>query len=260
MSEKLDQQDTLLSGVTRAFSILDVLASHEHLNLETLSKETELPKPTALRFLTTLINLGYVYRNPEDQYSVTLKLFSLGSRALDHLDLYQIIRPFAKQLSETLGETVHVGIRDEDEALYILKIESKYTIRMYSRVGKRIPLYCTAIGKSLLLGSTEEAIVQYAKRTKLVPFTQYTITKPKDLVREVTQIADSGIAQDNQEHEIGIRCIGSPIIDYTGKPVAALSTSWPLFRFDESQFNYYCDTIQQTAQQISRLLGKPSYM
>jgi IclR family KDG regulon transcriptional repressor len=251
-------QDTLLSGVTRAFSILEVLADQEHMNLETLAKKTRLPKPTALRFLNTLIGLGFVYRNPEDQYSVTLKLFSLGAKALDHLDLYQLIRPFAKELSESLGETVHVGVRDEDEALYILKIESKYTIRMYSRVGKRIPLYCTAIGKALLTGSSSQEITDYSNQVKLVPFTPSTITKAEDLVLEVEQVRTKGIAQDNQEHETGIRCIGAPILDFSGRPVAAMSASWPLFRFNETEFDTYCQKISSTAQKISRLLGAPA--
>ena len=84
------------------------------------------------------------FRDPYDQYSLTLKMFSVGSHSLEHMDLIRIARPIAEELAETTGETVHMGILEEDAATYVLKIESKYTIRMHSRIGKSIPtvLYC----------------------------------------------------------------------------------------------------------------------
>src|SRR5690554_6125431 len=163
------------SGVIRTITIMETLSRHQAINLESLSKETNLPKATLLRFLSTLVTLGYVYRDPHDLYSLTLKMFSVGSRGLEHLDLINLASPIAQNLCEELGETVHMGVLEEDSAVYVLKKESSYTIRMYSRVGKTIPLYCTAIGKILLSDFDEREYATYLKKVPLKPFTVNTL-------------------------------------------------------------------------------------
>ncbi|MDD2395951.1 MAG: IclR family transcriptional regulator, partial [Sphaerochaeta sp.] len=163
------------SGVIRTIAILETLSRHQTINLESLAKETKLPKATLLRFLSTLVNLGYVYRDPSDLYSLTLKMFSVGSHGLEHIDLIQIANPIAQKLCEELGETVHMGVLEDDEAVYILKKESSFTIRMYSRVGKTIPLYCTAIGKILLSDMNERELASYLGKVNLKPFTPNTL-------------------------------------------------------------------------------------
>ncbi|NCN05558.1 MAG: IclR family transcriptional regulator [Spirochaetales bacterium] len=250
-----DESTPLLTGVTRAFSILETLSHYPRINLERLAAETGLPKPTVFRFLNTLRDLGYVHRDPQDQYASTLKMFSLGSRALDHLDLYHIIRPVAEKLSEDLKETVHVGVLDDDEGVYILKIESKYTLRMYSRVGKRIPLYCTAIGKCLLAGLDSERLESYLDHYKPVPFTPNTIKDPESLKKEVVRVRSQAWAEDGEEHEQGIRCIGVPVLDHKGSTLAAVSVSWPTFRFENQRAEEYQTHIQQAGREISYILG-----
>ncbi|GAB6089438.1 IclR family transcriptional regulator [Spirochaeta dissipatitropha] len=244
-----------ISAVVRVFSIIEILSTRNRYNLEHLSQKTGLAKPTVYRFLNTLRDLGYVRRDENDQYYITMKLFSVGSRALDHLDLPVIAHPIAERLSEQLHETVHMGIRDEHEATYILKIESKYTLRMYSRVGRRIPLYCTAIGKALLSDAEQDQIKEYLDTTELIPFTPHTITKPESFMTELKAIKDSGLSHDREEHEEGIRCIASPIRDYTGNAVAAISVSWPKFRFDAEKEAEYSRLIHEAANEISAILG-----
>ena len=150
-----------MSAVERTMLILETLSKAEAINLENMAKMTALPKATLLRFLSSLISLGYVYRDSADQYHLTLKMFMVGSRSLSHIDLVSTAKPFAKKLSQELGETVHMGILEDDEAVYVLKEESSYTLRMYSRVGKIIPLYCTAIGKVFLSEMSDEELDGY---------------------------------------------------------------------------------------------------
>ena len=138
--EKGREDEKQMSAVMRTISILEALSVVDGINLENLSRTTELPKATLLRFLSTLISLGYVYRDGADMYHLTLKMFSVGSRSLNHIDLINTAKPFAKQLCQDLGETVHMGILEDSYAVYVLKEESSYTLRMYSRVGKVIPL------------------------------------------------------------------------------------------------------------------------
>ena len=248
-----EQQGT--SGVIRTIMILETLSRHQSINLESLAKETTLPKATLLRFLSTLVNLGYVYRDPHDLYSLTLKMFSVGSRGLEHLDLINLASPIAQRLCEELGETVHMGVLEEDSAVYVLKKESSYTIRMYSRVGKTIPLYCTAIGKILLSDMENQEINAYLERTKLKAFTPNTLTTKDQLLAELKDIRTQGRAMDNEEHEMGTLCIGSPIRDHSGKVIAAMSVSWPLFRFEPEQTDRMSQAIREATDHLSRLMG-----
>lgn len=246
------------SGVIRTITIMETLSRYQAINLESLSKETNLPKATLLRFLSTLVTLGYVYRDPHDLYSLTLKMFSVGSRGLEHLDLINLASPIAQNLCEELGETVHMGVLEEDSAVYVLKKESSYTIRMYSRVGKTIPLYCTAIGKILLADMDDEEISSYLDRTKLKAFTPNTFTTKEDLLSELNEVRKEDRAMDNEEHEMGTLCIGSPIRDHSGKVIAAMSVSWPLFRFEPEQAERMSQAIHEATDRISRLMGYTS--
>jgi IclR family KDG regulon transcriptional repressor len=253
--DKEDSTEKQTSAVSRTITVLEILSRHKSINLEQLAKETELPKATLLRFITTLTSLGYVFRDSYDQYSLTLKMFSVGSHSLEHMDLIRVARPIAEELAETTGETVHMGILEDDAATYVLKIETKYTIRMYSRIGKSIPLYCTSIGKILLAGYNDEERAAYIAKTKLVPFTPNTIKTASALKTEINAISKDQYAFDREEHEPGISCIAAPVRDYTGAPVAALSVSWPLFRYEKKRESEYIQTVREAALKISKMLG-----
>ncbi len=253
--ENEESGEKQISAVSRTITVLEILSKYKSINLEQLAKETDLPKATLLRFLGTLASLGYVYRDPYDLYSLTLKMFSVGSHSLENIDLIRVARPIAEQLAEELGETVHMGIREELSAIYVLKVESHFTIRMHSRVGKSIPLYCTAIGKTLLSDVDEAERKELVKKIKLVPFTPNTLRTPAALEKELDDIARSGWAMDREEHEEGVSCICAPVRDHTGKVIAAISVSWPMFRFEEEKRQSYIETIQTAAGRISQLMG-----
>lgn len=251
----VDNDARQMSAVTRTITVLETLSRHGSLNLESLARETGLPKATLLRFLTTLGCLGYVHKDSSDLYSLTLKMFSIGSHVLSHIDLMDVARPFATELCDTLGETIHMGILTDNQAVYILKKESTYTVRMYSQVGKAIPLYCTAIGKNLLADMTEAQIDGYLSRTPLKPFTPHTLRTGEQLKTALEQVKAQGWAMDDEEHEEGVVCIGSAIRDYRGKVVAGMSVSWPLFRFAEIDREQATQIIVDTCLRISRILG-----
>ncbi len=246
-----------ISAVSRAFVIVEKLALVSSSSLEELARTTRLAKPTVYRFLNTLRELGYVRKDDADRWFLTMKLFAVGSKALDHIELAKVARPVAERLSADLGETVHMGVLEEDdeEAVYVLKIESKYTIRMYSRVGKKIPLYCTAIGKTLLADLDGSARAVRIAATKLVPFTPRTLRDADALEAELDKIRVEGIACDAEEHELGISCLAAPVRDNSGRAVAAISASWPMFRFQEDRRAEYQARIKAAAAEISSVLG-----
>jgi len=247
-----------ISAVARTFTILETLSAVSSSGVDDLARSTGLAKATVYRFLLTLKELGYVRRDGEDRWYLTLRLFSLGSRALDHIELPAVARPIAESLSAGLGETVHVGVLDGAEVLYVLKVESRYTIRMYSRVGKRIPLYCSAMGKVLLANLPEAGRKALVGSIRLVKYTPNTLKSRKALEVELARVRRTGHGVDSQEHEQGITCIAAPIRDSSGSVIAALSVSWPVFRFEEAQRESYLRSIRQAAGEISSILGCPS--
>ena len=192
-SSKADAMETetgskelrIVTSVARTLAILERLSEQRCIHLEHLAMKTGLPKPTLHRFLASLVELGYVHRDANDRYSLTLRMLGIGSRGLAHMDMQETAYPVARQLGEHLHETVHMGVLDEDMAMYILKIESRYTLRMYSRIGKRIPLYCTAIGKVLLSGMREDQLEAYLLQSETIPFTRNTITDPLRLKEQL---------------------------------------------------------------------------
>ena len=232
--EKDDEKQ--MSAVLRTINILETLSECESSNLESLSKETELPKATLLRFLSSLSNLGYVYRDSADRYHLTLKMFSVGSRSLKYIDLISTARPFAHELCKSLGETVHMGILQDDYAVYVLKEESSYTLRMYSRIGKVIPLYCTAIGKIFLSEMSDDELRGYLERNTLKPYTAKSIRSEEALREELERVKKRGYSVDDEEHEEQVMCIACPIRDYENQVVAAISVSWPMTPSSASPF------------------------
>ena len=244
-----------VSAVVRVFSILERLSRERSLSLEELYRSVRLAKPTLYRFLLTLQALGYVRRDEQDRWAITLKLFNTGSRAIDHLDLHSAARPVAQELSDQLGETIHMGVLEADAAVYVLKIESKHTIRMFSRVGRRIPLYCTAIGKVLLAHAHAEERSAILSAIRLVAHTPRTLTSRAELEAELGKVRRQGYALDAEEHELGIRCIGAPVFGHTGEVVAALSASWPSFRFPADGAGPASLVVMGAAARISSILG-----
>ena len=229
----------IVSAAARALSVLESLSRKRSASLEELSREIGLAKPTVYRFLQTLQELGYARRDESERWAMTLKTFNVGSRALDHLDLHSAAR----------------GVLEGDSAVYVLKIESKYTIRMFSRVGRRIPLYCTAIGKVLLAYSGLPERKAALEGLRLVAFTPKTITTRSGLDAELKLIRAQGFGRDAEEHEEGIACLGAPIFDNDRAVVAALSVSWPLFRYEAGQESDKAAAVVSAAARISAILG-----
>lgn len=251
-------QIQLVSAAARAFSVLEHLSAYKSQGLEELSRELGLAKPTVYRFLQTLQELGYVRRDHEDRWAMSLKLFTVGSRALDHLDLYAAARPVAEELAEELGETIHMAVLDERSAVYVLKIESRYTIRMYSRVGRRVPLYCTAIGKVLLANAAPAELDEHLIGVRFVPFTAHTLSGRSAFEAELVRVRAEGFARDVEEHEEGIICLAAPVYDYRGKVLAALSASWPRFRYERNDEAALVSAVKEAAARISAILGYAS--
>jgi IclR family KDG regulon transcriptional repressor len=242
-----------ISAAVRTIAVLEALSEGGFFSFDSLSERVGLAKPTLFRFLKTLKSLGYVLQNEDGKYSLSLKMLNIGSKALESMDLHEVSRSTIKHLSTHFKETVHLAIMVDEKVAYIQKVESKYTIRMYSTIGKQAPLYCTSLGKALLAWSPDrQEIIQ---RINLVPYTKNTIVSKKSLETELAITRERGYAIDAEEHEADIHCIGAPIFDYSGAPIAAISVAWPIFRYDSGKEAQNARVIIEAANEISQLIG-----
>lgn len=157
----LDKQPDSVSSVLKVFGILQALGEEREIGITKLSQRVMMSKSTVYRFLQTMKTLGYVAQEGEsEKYSLTLKLFELGARALQNVDLIRSADIQMREISRLTKETIHLGALDEDSIVYIHKIDSMYNLRMYSRIGRRNPLYSTAIGKVLLAWRDRDEVKQ----------------------------------------------------------------------------------------------------
>ncbi|WP_432404007.1 IclR family transcriptional regulator [Wukongibacter sp. M2B1] len=247
----------VVQSVDRAFDILEALKAGE-IGLVDLSKKVSLNKSTVHRLLNTLIYRGYVNQNPENnRYKLTLKFLEIGNNALNSLDIVSIAKPHITKLSKETNEVVHLVLIEKDEIVYIDKIESNNTIRMHSYIGKRIPIYCTAVGKAYMahLQNDEFLCLWNDIKDKLIRFTENTITSQEHMLKEISHIKNVGFAMDNEENEEGVICVAAPIFNYDRSIKYAISISTPKMRIDEGRIRFFGKLIKETAKSISEDLG-----
>ncbi|NLK22274.1 MAG: IclR family transcriptional regulator [Epulopiscium sp.] len=247
----------IVQSVDRTLSILEVLSDYDDgLGVADISAKLDLHKSTVHRLLSTLIIKGYVEQNSENsRYKITLKLFELGSKRISNMDILEIARPYLKELMEKTNEVVHLVIRENTDIIYIDKVESKTTIRMHSRIGRRSPAYCTAVGKAILSGLDDKKIEKIWEESDIKQYTPFTIINLEDFKRELKSIREKGFAVDEEENELDVRCVGASIYDYTGETCAAVSISGPITRMTDEKIKEFSRWLVHYTMEISKELG-----
>ena len=243
--------------LNKTFSILEILLQHDSaMNMTEISEKLGLYPSTIHRILDTLKHWGYVEQDPNTQkYQLGLKLLELGMAKLHQMDLAREATPYLKELVKQCNETVHLGVLEEGEVLYLAKEESSQTIRMISYVGKRAPLHCTALGKVLLAYMSEKERKKILEDKGFPRLTEKTITDKRKLEKELGEVKEQNFALDREENEKDVCCIASPIRNYQGKVIAAISISSPIFRINKNVQNIIKDALLETSKKISKRLG-----
>jgi len=241
----------------KSLSILEtMLRQGSAMSMTEISEKLGLYPSTTHRILDTLKHWGYVEQEPNNQrYQLGLKVIELGMAKLHQMDLAREATPYLKELVNQCNETVHLGVMEEGEVLYLAKEESSQTIRMISYVGKRAPLYCTALGKVLLAYLPEGERKKILSRRELPRLTEKTITDKRELEKELSKVREQGFALDREENEKDVRCVAAPIRNYQGKVIAAISISSPAFRIDVNKQNNLKDALLENSKRISERLG-----
>jgi len=254
-----------IKSVFKTMKILECLSYERSLGITELTDRVSthlegipMDKSTVYRFLVSLMDLGFVYRDPHtEKYGLTLKLFEIGMSVLERLELWREAEPIVEEIARVTGETVHLATLDGDELVYLGKVESTRTLRvsMMSRVGRSAPAYCTGVGKILLAHLPRKRLDLILKKEKPVRYTDKTIVSRAHLERELSSIRKKGYAIDNEEHEIGVRCVAAPVRNNNSAVCGAVSVSVPTVRLPDEEIPRYRDIIMQAAEEISRRMG-----
>lgn len=245
----------VLQTVDRALQLLEILAEHpQGLPAKELEGILELNKITIHRLVTTLESRGFIEKVGSN-YRIGLKMVELSSIKLNSIELKTEAAPYLRELVNILKQPVQLAILEGNEAIFIEKIQSVNSLRMYSQIGRRIPLYCSGVGKVLMLQDTDEEVLAKLSKGAFKKFTHTTLESPQEVLEEVRTARESGYAVDNEEHEEGIFCMAVPIYDYRGKIIAAISTAGQNKAFIENPDEDSLALMKKTAAEISKRLG-----
>ena len=255
MKEKLSKKN---QSVEKVFHIIEIMTKGKgSMRLQDISLESKLPASTVLRLLNTLLTYNYVNQNPENsKYSLSMKFCQLGNFIHSQISIRDIIKPFLIELSEKSQESACLAIEEDVMAVYIDNVEGPDKIlRTMQRIGKRAPLHSTGVGKILLLNYSEKELETFVKNKGLVMLTTNTITTLDGLILELKKVRSQNYAFDNEECELGARCIAVPIKDYTGKIVASMSVSGPSSRLTFNKIDFIKPIILKLSIDATKALG-----
>jgi DNA-binding IclR family transcriptional regulator len=247
----------IIQAVDRALRILDLFDEYEtELKITDISEKMVLHKSTVHSLLKTLQKHQYIEQNPENgKYRLGLKLFERGNFVIQSLDLRTIAKEHLLKLSKQTGKTIHLVILDGKEGVYIDKVESSGATIVYSKIGRRVPIHSSGVGKALVAFKTNEELQTILEDYNYVQQTPYTITDRENFLKEVELIRERGYAIDNQENEPGVFCVAIPVRDHTGQVAAAISMSTTVSQVKEEVLNQNVELLKNTANQLSQKLG-----
>jgi len=239
-----------IQSLERAFAIIEAMTDNTESGVTELSKATGLNKATVYRMLDTLVNLGYVCRNRQtEKYSLTLKFLKISSKQLANYDIHKRMRPILEQIADKSGETVHLVERQGREVVYIDKCESTTnSVRMVSRIGMTLDVFTTAVGKAMLATVCDKDIISLWNECSHLKKTEFTITDINEYLKEIATVRKIGYAVDDEENELGVRCVAVAVPDAYGEYKYAVSVSAPKSRTDD-------ETLKLRASMLKKLLG-----
>ena len=247
-------KDVPVNAVYKAFALLELL-SEGVFSLAEISRRADMPKSSASRFLSSLIDLGVVAKRDDGGFTLTSRLFAMGGKALDALDLVPVALSHMRDLNEETSETVHLAVRSGQTAVYLYKVDSPHSLRMYSRVGYQAPLHCTSLGKCLLAWMDPDRGAEIIRGMAFEKVMPNTIADAEIFRRHLVLVREQGYACDDEENEENVICFGAPVFNGASQAIAAVSISMPMFRFAEYDKDGLVRALCRTASRISQTFG-----
>ncbi|MBS0558810.1 MAG: IclR family transcriptional regulator [Proteobacteria bacterium] len=249
----------LLESLRKGLEVIDCFARQESWSLAQLAGSLRQSKATIFRILHTLESVGYVAKDRQTgRYSLGMRFHTLGSAALRHEHLrWHSLAPL-QDLAAATGETVHVGILYDGEAICVQAAQGTRLVRMHAFVGKRTAAHASALGKVLLAALPSDQAAAAVARRPFVRFTPSTIADLPALLAELDRVRAQGFALDDEEMEQGLRCLGVPIVDGTGRAAAALALSAPASRMDPARIGELLPQLREAASRIAAMVAGPA--
>jgi DNA-binding IclR family transcriptional regulator len=241
----------------RTFRILDAFSTNaQELSVTELIPKLRLPKSTVHRLVMVLERHGYVERSSTgDKYHLGAKLVQLGMHALTSIDLGRVAMPHLERLVKQTGETAHLGVLRDGEIISLFHSQSAHVLRPPTTVGRRIPVYCTSLGKAILAFLPEGEKKRILADIHFKAYTPKTIKRISEFKAQLTRVRNAGYATDNEEFEEGLRCIGAPVRDHSGDVIAAISIAMPSVRMKKHRVPQLTRAVVKTAAELSVALG-----
>jgi IclR family transcriptional regulator, KDG regulon repressor len=245
-----------LSSVATAIELLKAFSEDEvEIGISTLARRLGVAKSTAHRLAATLVSENLLEQDrATGKYRLGIALFRLGTLVRRRMNVSEVARPHLFSLRETTNETVHLAILDGSDIMYVYFLESTQAIRMRSDLGLRKPAYCTAEGQAILAFSPPD-VVQAVIHKGLQARTPNTITDADKLARALESVRARGCAVDDEESEVGVRCVAAPIRNDAGDVVAAVGVAGPVSRLSKRSLSAFMPHVVRTAGAISARLG-----
>lgn len=244
---------TSIQVIERMVSLLDVLATYsDPVSLKELSKVSGLHPSTAHRILNDMVTTRFVDRVEPGTYRLGMRLLELGNIVKSRLNVREAALDFMRALHKKTQQTINLSVRQGDEIVYIERTYSERSgMQVVRAVGGRAPLHLTSVGKLFLANDEAQRVRAYATRTGLTGHTRNSLTELTLLERELDKIRKTSVSRDDEELELGVRCMAAGIYDDQGRLVAGLSVSAPADRLEES----WLERVKETAARISSALG-----
>jgi DNA-binding IclR family transcriptional regulator len=246
-----------IQSLGRAFAILEEVARHrEGIGLADLSKRVGLHNSTAFHLTKTLVSLGYVRQEKETKrYRIGRPLFALAASCLDEIEMVNVATPILEDLSRESGESAHFAVRMGDAVVVIARTSGPGAFQLTDRVGVVRPAHCTALGKMILASLSKDQFERFLSRVDLKPSTEKSITEVPALRREIDGVRGSGVAFDDGEFNLEVRCVAVAVKDFTGATIGALGISGPIWRMTIQTMQTRAKMLQAAADRLSVELG-----
>lgn len=247
-----------IESVRRALQVLEAFTQETPcLTLTEIAEAVGLDKSTCFRFVFTLEKLGYLRRDLDSRrYHPGLKVLRLGFTVLDIIELSEVAKPFLKTLSERCGETTNMVVREGNEIVYIARNRTQQIVNVNLQLGSRLPVYCTSMGKAVLLDMTRDGLIRLLGEGPFPCLTPNTITHLDDLVAELAKVRELGYAINEEELAAGLSSVAAPIRGIEGTIIAAINISVPCARVSRGKMETeLAPMVVETAHQISNALG-----
>jgi IclR family KDG regulon transcriptional repressor len=243
-----------LQSLQKAIRVLNAFKKNPELGVTEISKMLSLNKSNVHNILSTFESMGYMEQNKQSQkYRLSFGILELSYALLSRIGIRNVAYPYMKQLASTTGEHIYLAIPYGSQALYLEAASPAHLTYERSLSGETAPLYCTGIGKVMLAHIPEENLYRHLPES-LIAYTEHTITDREALKKELQIIRQQGYSVDNMEHEFGIMCVGVPVLDERGLPLAGISISGPSLRFSQEKLPEYARMLRQLLEKLEPVL------